>query len=256
MTQTSPSGARRLFGMLAVAAAAAVAGYAAVYVSLRGGDNDAVSAPGAEAPVTLAASLAAPPVTAPRATTAPTTAAASVSEAGAPRAGTPAMADHFKPLLKGGMVKFVASRVPNDLGAVAFRDGEGAPVTLADWKGRVVLVNVWATWCAPCLHEMPSLDRLQKALGGEAFEVVAVSIDRGPPEKPAAFLARVGAEALKLYHDETGKLAKAVGAYGMPTTILVGRDGFELGRLVGPAEWDDAEAQALLKAAIALGGGA
>lgn len=139
---------------------------------------------------------------------------------------------------------------PAPMRAVAFNGPTGAPVELASWKGRVVLVNLWATWCLPCRKEMPSLDRLQKTLGGPDFEVVALSLDKGSAEKPAAFLKEVGADALALYHDPSTRTANALKVLGMPTTILIDRQGREVGRLLGPAEWDSPDALRLIRAVI------
>ena len=133
---------------------------------------------------------------------------------------------------------------------VVFQDQEGARRRLAEWRGRVVLVNLWATWCVPCREEMPALDRLQAALGGPDFEVVAISVDHGDQARPQAFLDEIGVKNLALYHDPTGRLSVPFGAFGLPTSLLLGRQGEILGRLVGPAEWDTPEAQALIRAAM------
>jgi thiol-disulfide isomerase/thioredoxin len=154
-------------------------------------------------------------------------------------------------LNKGAMVAFVARPKPQDLPAFTFADAAGATKSLADWHGRVVLLNIWATWCVPCREEMPTLDELEAALGGKDFEVVILNIDRGGIDKPKAFLAETGATHLQLYTDPSGKLFSTLKAVGMPTTLLIDRDGKEIGRLVGPADWNSPEAFALLKAAIA-----
>lgn len=125
---------------------------------------------------------------------------------------------------------------------------------MADFKGKVVLLNIWATWCHPCREEMPALDKLQKDLGGDDFEVVAMNIDRGSPDKAKDFLKEVKAENLAFYRDPSGRLFTKLKAVGMPTTLLVNRDGEELGRLVGPAEWDSPEAVRLIQAAIDANG--
>lgn len=135
---------------------------------------------------------------------------------------------------------------------VVFLDGEGAQRTLAEWRGRVVLVNLWATWCVPCREEMPALDRLQIALGGPDFEVVAISVDRGDGVRPRAFLDEIGVERLALYNDPAGRLSVQFGAFGLPTSILLGREGEILGQLVGPAEWDASAAQMLIRAAMEI----
>jgi thiol-disulfide isomerase/thioredoxin len=150
------------------------------------------------------------------------------------------------------MAAFVLRKEPGPVPELAFVDAAGKARSLADWKGRIVLLNLWATWCAPCLKEMPALDRLKAALGGKDFDVVALNIDRGSAEKPKKFLADNKIGALEFLHDASGKAFVAVKSPGMPTTLLVGRDGRELGRLVGPAEWDSEEAKALMRAAMAL----
>ncbi len=165
--------------------------------------------------------------------------------AAAPGSGLPAG------LSTGQMEKFVARKQPEPLPAFSFSDADGGEKSLADWKGKVVLLNLWATWCAPCKKEMPSLDRLNSALGGEKFEVVAVSVDKAGEAKAQKFLDDSGAKSLPLYIDQTGKLGQTLKAPGMPATFLIGPDGRELGRLIGPAEWDSPEAKALVEAAVA-----
>ena len=122
---------------------------------------------------------------------------------------------------------------------------DGAEMTLADFRGRVVLLNFWATWCAPCVREMPSLDRLQAALGPEGLTVVAVSEDR-QRERAASFLVEHDLDNLELYHDPRGKLARTMKLRGLPATFLLDRSGRILGSLHGPAEWDSDEAKALI----------
>ncbi|MBU2533139.1 MAG: TlpA family protein disulfide reductase [Alphaproteobacteria bacterium] len=134
-----------------------------------------------------------------------------------------------------------------------FNGPDGQSMTLDDLKGKVVLLNLWATWCAPCRKEMPYLDTLQKELGSDQFEVVALSVDRGSPQKAKDFLAEVGASSLKFYHDPTAQAGFALMAIGMPTTLLFDREGREIGRLAGPAEWHSKEAKDLIRAAIAAG---
>jgi thiol-disulfide isomerase/thioredoxin len=142
-------------------------------------------------------------------------------------------------------------RKAGDLPNAAFQNASGQPVTLENFRGRVVLLNLWATWCIPCRKEMPALDRLQVALGGADFEVVALSLDRGGAATSKKFLDTTGATKLALYVDPTAKLANEFKAIGLPTTILIGRDGREIGRLLGPAEWDADDAKALIKSAMA-----
>ncbi len=134
---------------------------------------------------------------------------------------------------------------------VTFQDGAGAPLALSAWRGRVALVNLWATWCGPCRKEMPALAALQKALGSKDFEVVAVSLDMKGIPASSAFLKETGADALALYADPKGELLNTLNAPGLPVTILVDRQGREAARMVGPAEWNSPESQALIKAALA-----
>jgi thiol-disulfide isomerase/thioredoxin len=141
-------------------------------------------------------------------------------------------------------------RVPD----LAFRDSEGKERTLGDFKGRVVLLNLWATWCVPCRKEMPSLDALQAKLGGTDFQVVAVNIDTRDPEKPKTWLKDVGITRLPYYADPSAKVfqdLKAVGrAFGMPTTLVIDPAGCELGTIAGPAEWASDDAVKLVEAAL------
>lgn len=140
---------------------------------------------------------------------------------------------------------------PRPVPEVAFTDGEGEPLTLDAWRGKIVLLNIWATWCGPCREEMPTLDRLQARLGGDRFEVVALSIDRAGVSVVAEFFEEIGIEHLRTFIDDSGKAARDLKVFGLPATLLIGRDGQELGRLVGPAEWDTPEMIAFLKAVIA-----
>lgn len=139
--------------------------------------------------------------------------------------------------------------------SVSFRDGEGATRTLADFRGRTVLLNLWATWCIPCRQEMPALDRLQARLGGPDFAVVAVNIDTVRLDGPKRFLQAAGVTALPLYSDPTAGILQTLRDHGkdigLPTTILVDRNGCELGLMAGPAAWDSPDAQRLIEAAKA-----
>jgi thiol-disulfide isomerase/thioredoxin len=151
------------------------------------------------------------------------------------------------------MTTFVVKPKPEPVPQVKFFDGAGAEKTLADWQGKMILLNLWATWCAPCRKEMPALDRLAGELNGDRFEVVAVSIDKDNPDLPRKFLEKIKAQHLKLFNDPTAKLGIKLKAFGMPTTLLINAEGQEIGRLAGPAEWDSADAIALIKAAIESG---
>ena len=150
------------------------------------------------------------------------------------------------PLSTGEMAAFVFRKTPEAIPEFTFEDGGGATKTLADWKGKVVLLNLWATWCAPCRKEMPALDRLQKELGGDTFEVIALSVDRQGAPASKKFLEETKVANLKLYVESTSKSIGMLRAAGLPTTILIDKDGLEIGRLAGPAEWDSADAKRLI----------
>jgi thiol-disulfide isomerase/thioredoxin len=147
----------------------------------------------------------------------------------------------------------VASR-PLLIPDLAFRDGGGNERRLAEWRGRTVLLNLWATWCIPCRKEMPALDELQTKLGGPQFEVVSINIDTRDPAKPRAWLNEVGITHLGYFTDASVKVfqdLKLVGrAIGMPTTILVDPVGCEIGTIAGPAEWASEDALKLVRAAL------
>ena len=127
-----------------------------------------------------------------------------------------------------------------ELPVLEFQDDTGRTRSLAEFRGRVVLLNIWATWCAPCREEMPALDRLQAKLGGADFEVVAVSIDRQGNVLVPKFFADVGVKSLRIYIDPSAQAISKVGAVGVPMTLLIDRDGREIGRHAGPAQWDAA----------------
>ena len=154
-------------------------------------------------------------------------------------------------LAKGEVAAFSVKDAPADIPAVTFRDADGKDHSLSDWRGKLVLLNLWATWCAPCRHEMPALDGLRTALAGKDFDVVALATDRGGIDKPRKFWTETGIKSLSLYLD-SGDAQHGLGVIGMPTTLLIGRDGREIGRLIGPAEWSSQDAKALIEAAIKL----
>jgi thiol-disulfide isomerase/thioredoxin len=163
-------------------------------------------------------------------------------------------AKRLAPLVKGDIAALSVADEGRKLPILAFQDGSGAAKTLADWHGKVVLLNLWATWCVPCRKEMPALDALQQRLGGPDFEVVAVNIDTRFPDKPKAWLQEAGVNRLTYYADQSAKVfqeLKQVGkALGMPTTLLVDGQGCELAYLAGPADWDGADAVKLVEAAL------
>lgn len=145
--------------------------------------------------------------------------------------------------------RFVTLASPRPVPQLQFTDKAGRALSLTDFRGKVILLNIWATWCPPCRKEMPSLDRLQARLGGPDFEVVAVSINQGNDTLflVEEFFREIGVKHLRIFLDQSGGAARAVGSLGLPVTLLVDRRGRELGRLVGPAEWDSPEAVALVQ---------
>jgi thiol-disulfide isomerase/thioredoxin len=140
---------------------------------------------------------------------------------------------------------------PRELPTLHFANGDDGALTLADFYGKVVLLNIWATWCIPCRKEMPALDRLQAKLGGEGFEVVALSIDQGGARAVRAFYEQIGIRRLGIYVDTSGYVARTLNLIGVPTTLLVDRDGRELARAIGPAKWDSPDLVSLIKRVIA-----
>ena len=173
--------------------------------------------------------------------------AGAVAGAGAYLGAIPAWSQASPPSLRGSFGPFVTAPEPKPLDPIAFTAADGSARTLADFAGRVVLLNFWATWCVPCVEEMPALDRLQGALGGPGFEVVALSIDRQGKELVVPFLARLKINRLAVYLDPPGRSMRALGVRGLPTTLLIDRQGREVGRLEGAADWDAPAAQTLIR---------
>ena len=163
-------------------------------------------------------------------------------------------AKRMAPLAHGEVAAVTVAIEGRPMPALTFQDDSGANRTLADFRGKTVLLNLWATWCVPCRKEMPALDALQAKLGGRAFDVVAVNIDTRNLDKPKAWLKEVGITGLSYYADPSAKVfqdLKAVGrAFGMPTTLLVDPAGCELGYIAGPAEWASDDAVKLVEAAL------
>jgi thiol-disulfide isomerase/thioredoxin len=216
--------------LAAAALAGALAGAVAVYVSATlSGNNAPPSAAGAVVNADANAKLCAA-----KADRARTVAAAATGEVAAMLPADP----------------------PQSLKTLAFNAPDGASMTLADRAGKTLLVNLWATWCAPCRAEMPALDALQKELGSEKFEVVAVNVDAGDDAKPKKFLADTGVEALGYYRDNTMAMFEELKtrglALGLPVTLLVDGEGCLLAHMNGPAEWSSDDAKKLI--GVALGG--
>ena len=132
----------------------------------------------------------------------------------------------------------VFHETPRAVAAESFMDGQGRMVTMADFKGRVIVLNIWATWCLPCIEEMPSLDNLQGVLGDEDFQVVALSFDKTGLREIEYFFAQNELENLTIYRDEAQKLFDQLAVVAIPTSLIIDRQGREIGRMVGPATWD------------------
>jgi thiol-disulfide isomerase/thioredoxin len=165
------------------------------------------------------------------------------------------LARRIEPLARGEVAAVKPAVAALRLPVVKFRDGDGAERTLADWHGRTVLLNLWATWCVPCRKEMPALDALEARLGAPDFEVVAINIDTRDPGKPRTWLHDIGIRNLAYYADANAKIfqdLKTVGkAIGMPTTLMVDPQGCEIASLAGPAEWASEDGIKLVRAALA-----
>lgn len=145
---------------------------------------------------------------------------------------------------------FIMHPAAKPVADIVFTDERGNSFSLRDFRGGLVLLNVWATWCGPCRKEMPTLDRLQATLGGERFQVVALSIDRGGVAVVQKFYAETGVRQLALFIDSTGRAASNLGFIGLPGTLLIDPQGREIGRLIGPAEWDSPDMLAFLQSQI------
>jgi thiol-disulfide isomerase/thioredoxin len=178
--------------------------------------------------------------------------------AGSSKSGTEAQdsspsaaADSGQSSLKSGkMAAFVEKKTPQPLPDITFQDANGKDVKLSSFKGKTILLNLWATWCSPCREEMPSLNRLEEALGSDKFEVIALSLDRKGYEASRKFLDDVKADKVKLYVDPTAKQGMELKLLGMPTTLLINKDGLEVGRLAGAAEWDSDDAKKLIQSVM------
>ncbi len=215
MSEDTPSERPSLLMALGILGLSALIGFAAVYVTLGGSDN------GARQDKTAKTQTQAPD------------------------------GKDYKADLGGDLAGFVEKSPPAPLAKVTFEDGNGKSKSLADFRGKTILLNLWATWCAPCKAEMPSLDRLQSQLGSDKFEVVALALDRKGRNAAQAFLDDTKSGNLKLYIDPTVKAGARLNVVGLPATVLIDTQGREVGRLVGPAEWDSPAAIALIKRALA-----
>jgi thiol-disulfide isomerase/thioredoxin len=165
------------------------------------------------------------------------------------------IARKIAPLAHGEVAALTMATAPLRLPDLAFEGADGKSKKLSDWRGKTVLVNLWATWCVPCRKEMPALERLQTKLEGPNFEVVAINIDTRDSEKPKNFLKEANLTRLGFFSDEKAKVfqdLKSIGrALGMPTSVLVDAQGCEIATIAGPAEWDSDDAVKLITAATA-----
>ncbi len=162
-----------------------------------------------------------------------------------------AAAADLEALKAGDMKKLVIYEAPLALPDIGFTGESGTETSLADYRGKVVLLNFWATWCAPCRAEMPELAALQDTLGGSDFQVVTLATGRNPPPKIDRFFSEIGVTNLPKHRDEKQVLARAMGVAGLPVSVLIDRDGQEVGRLIGEANWNAPEAQTMIRALIA-----
>ena len=161
-----------------------------------------------------------------------------------------AFSQNLDQYLTGEMKNVTLKKEREEIPNISFKDGDGNTRQISEFKGKVLLVNFWATWCAPCREEMPSLDNLQAKLGSDDFTVLAVGQDLQGVEKTKKFLKALKLENLTALNDKTVKSGRKLGVFGLPATLIIDREGREVGRLVGPAEWDAEEAIELLKAVI------
>lgn len=178
--------------------------------------------------------------------------------AGACPESSKALAMRLAPLAKGDVAAVAIESTPRPAIPLVFEKADGSKTSLADFRGRAVLLNLWATWCVPCRAEMPSLDRLQATKGGKDFEVVAVNVDTARLERRAAFLDQIGVKSLARYADPTGDafetLRKDGQTLGLPVTMLVDPEGCLIGVARGAVPWDSADALALIGAMQAHSG--
>jgi thiol-disulfide isomerase/thioredoxin len=168
---------------------------------------------------------------------------------GACPAASVALADKLRPLAKGEVAALAVA--PQLATPVAFTGPDGQKLSLADFKGRAILLNLWATWCVPCRSEMPALDKLQAEAGGPKFQVVTVNVDTARVERAGKFLDEIGVSHLQRYADHSGDtfetLRLAGKALGLPTSLLIDAEGCEIGVVAGPANWTSPDAVAAVK---------
>ncbi|MEL6436938.1 MAG: TlpA disulfide reductase family protein, partial [Pseudomonadota bacterium] len=175
--------------------------------------------------------------------------------AGQSDAALDAIKKAVEPTIQGDVAAMAIRNPSEDIGALSFNNGDGTAITMAETGAKVRLVNLWATWCAPCREEMPYLEQMQADRGGDAFEVVAISVDGGGPEKPRNFYTEIGLETLPFYHDPTigvfTELKETGLAFGLPVTLLIDPKNRVIANMNGPAQWASPDAFAMVDAAIA-----
>ncbi|HLW93611.1 MAG TPA: TlpA disulfide reductase family protein [Roseiarcus sp.] len=165
-----------------------------------------------------------------------------------------ATAERLAPLAHGALAALAVDRAPALAVDISFNAPDGKKLSLADFRGRNILLNLWATWCVPCRSEMPALDKLEAKFGGPDFEVVAVNIDTNRLDRPKAFLTETGVKNLSFYADPSAdafeSLRVAGKALGLPTSLFIDKDGCEIGVMAGPAAWDSGEAEGAVAALL------
>lgn len=161
-----------------------------------------------------------------------------------------AQAQDISALRTGDMTKLTVHSMAIASSDTPFETVDGDEITLADYKGKIALVNFWATWCAPCREEMPSLSELQATFGGDDFDVVTIAVGRNPPASMTRFMNEIGSDNLPLHADRKQKLSRSMGVLGLPITVLLDRDGNEVARLQGDADWSSDSAKAIIQAMI------
>jgi thiol-disulfide isomerase/thioredoxin len=155
--------------------------------------------------------------------------------------------------LRVGTMKKLTFTAPEAVSEVAFTDPAGDEHRLSDWQGRWVLVNFWATWCAPCREEMPGLDALERDFGGERFAVVPIATGRNALPGIERFFAETGVTALPVLLDPKQALARDSGVLGLPVTLIVNPEGQIVARMLGDADWAGESARAIVAALLAGG---